>query len=214
MCARRSPEPACVREELAPGSWIHHDPAFLGAERAEELGLRLREELAFESHVIRLFGREVAEPRLSAWHGRPGRTYRYSGRDRVPAPLTPTLLELLDLLEERLGERFDGVLGNLYRDGADSMGWHADDEPCFGPEPTIASLNFGAARRFLLRPRRGEAGGLEREFSLGAGSLLVMGGCMQRTHRHAVPKTRRPVGWRLNLTFRRFVTLGDAAADA
>jgi alkylated DNA repair dioxygenase AlkB len=96
----------------------------------------------------------------------------------------------------------NAALANYYRDGRDSMGWHADDERELGPSPddvAVASLSLGAARRFLLRHRtRGET----RELALGDGSLLVMRGTTQRHWRHALPKTRAAVGPRLNLTFR------------
>jgi alkylated DNA repair dioxygenase AlkB len=93
------------------------------------------------------------------------------------------------------------VLLNLYRDGRNSMGWHADDEPELGPEPAIASLSLGATRRFRLRPRPGL---VHPPFSLelASGSLLLMRGATQRHWQHALPKTTRSLGPRLNLTFR------------
>ena len=91
------------------------------------------------------------------------------------------------------------MLVNAYRDGADSMGWHADDESELGPEPLIASLSLGAKRRFLIRPKNG---GSSSAFDLGCGNLLVMRGKSQQEWQHCVPKTRKAVGLRINLTFR------------
>ena len=92
------------------------------------------------------------------------------------------------------------MLCNLYRDGRDSMGWHSDNEPELGDAPVIASLSFGAMRRFLLRHRRDP--GRRLALDLPSGSLLVMAGTTQQNYRHALPKTTRKVGARINLTFR------------
>ncbi|GAB5541235.1 MAG: alpha-ketoglutarate-dependent dioxygenase AlkB [Sandaracinaceae bacterium] len=162
----------------------------------------LRATLPLRAETLVLFGREVTTPRLTSWHGDPGCVYRYSGRRFAPAPWTDALAALRARLREACGVDFNSVLANYYRDGADSMGAHADDEPELGPSPAdvrIASISLGARRRFLLRPR---AGGASIPYSLGEGSLLEMGGTLQRTHTHRVPKTKREVGPRLNLTFR------------
>ena len=101
------------------------------------------------------------------------------------------------------GHEFNGVLLNLYRDGRDGMGWHADDEPELGPEPVIASVSLGAERRFRLKHRRLPEARLD--IVLPHGSLLVMAGATQRHWVHALPKAAAPVGARINLTFRRVV---------
>jgi len=105
-------------------------------------------------------------------------------------------------VSEAAGAAFNSVLANLYRDGRDAMGWHADDERELGPEPVIASLSLGAARRFALKHR---ASGERLNLALQPGSLLIMRGPTQRHWLHALPRTARPVGERLNLTFRRIV---------
>jgi alkylated DNA repair dioxygenase AlkB len=92
------------------------------------------------------------------------------------------------------------VLANRYRDGRDAMGWHSDDEPELGPAPVIASVSLGASRRFVLKHRDDPAQKLALE--LDHGSLLVMAGATQRHYKHALPRTARPVGERINLTFR------------
>ncbi|MEO8011625.1 MAG: alpha-ketoglutarate-dependent dioxygenase AlkB, partial [Dokdonella sp.] len=109
-----------------------------------------------------------------------------------------------DELAQRLGIRFNGVLANRYRDGQDSMGWHSDDERELGEQPLIASLSFGAVRRFRLRHKNSGAKPIAIE--LESGSLLVMAGATQQNYRHDLPKTARAVGERINLTFRRIVT--------
>jgi len=108
--------------------------------------------------------------------------------------------------------RPDAALVNLYRDGRDAVGWHADDEAYLGPDPLVASLSLGAPRRFVLRPRpAGPSAGRSRvEIVLGDGDLLVMGGATQRRWQHSVPRSSRPVGARVNLTLREAAGRGRA----
>jgi alkylated DNA repair dioxygenase AlkB len=176
------------------------DPQFLGAGSAASAFAALRDAIAWERHRIRLFGRECDVPRLSCWIGDPDARYRYSGTDFAPRPWPAALLVLRDQVQEACGTCFNSVLANRYRDGRDSMGWHSDDEPELGPEPVIASLSLGATRRFLLRHRRDP--GRRLALDLGPGSLLVMRGATQSNYRHALPRTARAVGERINLTFR------------
>ena len=159
----------------------------------------LRSEIRWERHRVRIRGREIECPRLSGWQG--DATYAYSGLTLRPAPWTPGVAAVRRGIEAAVEETFNSVLANLYRDGADRLGWHSDDEPELGPAPVIASVSFGAPRRFLLRPKRG--GGASVPIVLEPGSLLVMRGATQRNWMHCVPPTRRPVGPRINLTFRR-----------
>ncbi len=161
---------------------------------------RLRRDLEWRSQEILLFGKPVLQPRLMDWYADPDVTYRYSGLTLAPKAWPPVLRELRVRLEAHCGAGFNSVLCNAYRDGQDSMGWHADDEPELGPLPLIASLNFGATRRFRIRPK---GGGASVGVELQSGSLLLMSGRSQADYQHAVPKTRRPVGPRINLTFRK-----------
>ncbi|TAA28747.1 alpha-ketoglutarate-dependent dioxygenase AlkB family protein [Pseudoxanthomonas winnipegensis] len=173
---------------------------WLAPEDAQALQQQLTETLPWSIHRIRLFGRWVDSPRLSCWIGDPQAVYRYSGQTFAPHPWTQALAALRDRLREELGVPFNSVLANLYRDGRDAMGWHSDDEPELGTEPVIASLSLGAARRFVLRRRDDHA--VKQTLVLEPGSLLVMRGACQRDWQHALPRTARPVGPRLNLTFR------------
>jgi alkylated DNA repair dioxygenase AlkB len=173
---------------------------WLAPEDAQALQQQLTETLPWSIHRIRLFGRWVDSPRLSCWIGDPQAVYRYSGQTFAPHPWTQALAALRDRLREELGVPFNSVLANLYRDGRDAMGWHSDDEPELGAEPVIASLSLGAARRFVLRRRDDHA--VKQTLVLEPGSLLVMRGACQRDWQHALPRTARPVGPRINLTFR------------
>ncbi len=177
---------------------------FLPADCADGFFNTLQSSLAWAQHRVRVFGREHPTPRLCAWYGDRQARYAYSGQALEPLPWTPALADIRARLEAALGIPFNSVLCNLYRDGADSMGWHSDDEASLGPRPVIASLSLGATRRFLLRHRRRRELG-PVDLPVAHGDLLLMAGDTQRHWQHAVPKTRRPVGPRINLTFRRVV---------
>ncbi|MDO7875089.1 alpha-ketoglutarate-dependent dioxygenase AlkB [Hymenobacter sp. ASUV-10] len=185
-----------------PAADLWLDPHFLSPTLAAALCDDLRAAVPWEQRSIRLFGREVAQPRLTAWYGDPGAAYTYSGLRWEPRPWRQQLDTLRRRVEAATGHRFNSVLLNLYRDGHDSMGWHADDEPELGPAPTIASLSLGATRRFRLRPRPGGPAAEPLGLDLGSGSLLLMRPPTQAHWQHALPKTSRAVGPRLNLTFR------------
>lgn len=184
-----------------PGAEVMFDPAWLDVPAADALFDALLSTVPWDVHRIRLFGREVASPRLSCWIGDPGASYRYSGTRFDPHPWPACLQPVRARLSREFGVVFNSVLANRYRDGRDGMGWHADDEPELGPRPVIASVSLGVERRFRLKARA--PGGAELSLSLPHGSLLVMSGDTQAQYRHALPKTARPVGERINLTFRR-----------
>lgn len=169
---------------------------------ADQLFKLLWEEIAWEQHTITLYGRTVRTPRLTAWMG--DGPYRYSGIVNEPTSWPEALVELRERLHDELGVDFNSCLANLYRDGADSMGFHSDNEPELGPQPTIASISLGDRRRFVLRHRRT---GERWSWDLGHGDLLVMRDESQSDYAHAVPKTSRQVGPRMNLTFRRFLRI-------
>ena len=159
----------------------------------------LMAEIAWEHHAITLFGRTTPTPRLTSWFG--DSAYRYSGIVNEPAAWPKPLAELQGRLCRELNADFNSCLANLYRDGTDSMGYHSDNEPELGPRPTIASISLGDRRRFVLRHRATR----ERwNWDLGHGDLLVMRDESQSDYAHAVPKTSRAVGPRMNLTFRLF----------
>jgi alkylated DNA repair dioxygenase AlkB len=147
-------------------------------------------------------------PRLTAWYADSGWSYSYSGVTHEAIPWTPELLAVKERVEAAAGTTWNSLLLNLYRDGRDSIGFHADDEPELGINPIVGSVSLGAARRFILKhPASGE----KLEFALPHGSLLVMGGTSQHHWRHGVPKTKKRVGPRINLTFRRIVVPASKA---
>lgn len=171
---------------------------------AESALQRLVDETPWRSESIVVWGKRHPQPRLTAWYGDPGAIYSYSGIRLVPLPWTCTLRLIKESVERLAGAAFNSVLANYYRTERDSMGWHSDDEPELGPEPTIASVSFGAPRTFVLRHKSDDHRPTVR-LRLCAGSVLIMKGATQRCWRHAVPKQTRAAGPRVNLTFRSIV---------
>lgn len=181
---------------------FEYRPGWIGGRAADTLLTCLREELPWRQYTIRLFGRELPQPRLTAWCSDPGTEYRYSGICLGPAAWHPALDALRRRLDEQIGSGFNCVLANAYRDGQDAMGWHSDDEPELGGQPLIASVSLGQPRTMRIRPR---GGGPSRAILLEHGSLLVMSGRSQADWQHAIPRSRKPLGLRVNLTFRRIL---------
>lgn len=193
-------QPGTAPRELLPrdGSALFV-PEFLAAAQAEQHFRRLHEALHWEQRSLRIAQREIPQPRLAAWIADAGVHYSYSGLSLRRQDWTHELLALRALVEARAGQRFNGLLANLYRDGRDSVAWHADDEAELGPEPVIASLSLGATRRFELRHEENRE---TVRVDLSAGSLVVMSGLSQARWRHRVPKQPRIDAARINLTFR------------
>lgn len=188
-----------MRIPLASGAWLDHDPAWLPPAEADDVLAALRDELAWEQREIVLFGRRILQPRLIAWAGDLG--YRYSGQTLEPRAFTPAAARLLARVRAETGAPFNHVLVNRYRSGEDSMGLHADDEPELGPDPLVAIVSLGAARRLVVKPRR-RRDRQRHDLELGHGALLVMGGTVQRHYVHGVPRWPGAAGERISLTFR------------
>lgn len=160
----------------------------------------LVEAIAFQQLSLRMYGKDVPQPRLVAWYGPCDYTY---SRLTLPAQSLPERLQgLMAVASDLAGEQFNSVMCNLYRDGSDSVAWHADDEPEFGGDPVIASMSFGATRRFAVRDNAQKT---RTTWDLTDGSVLVMGRGVQPNYQHSIAKTKKPVGQRVNLTFRRTV---------
>lgn len=192
--------PLIKQTNLAPFDgalyWLR---GFYPPDRAWALFKTLYSGLDWRQEQLFIYGRWLKVPRLMAWYGDAGAHYRYSGVDHVPLPWTAELLDLRADIQTVCGQGFNSVLANLYRDGRDSMGCHADDEKELGANPVIASLSFGDCR--LLRFRH-PASGCKLDVELASGDLLVMAGELQHHWRHELPKTRQAKQPRINLTFR------------
>ena len=184
---------------LKDGELVYFPHLFSG-EEANLLLKALLENIHWQQESMMMYGKQVPFPRLMAWFGDTGSSYSFSGKTYHPSPWTKDLLYIKSRIEEEAGVTFNSVLVNRYRNGQDSMGWHADDEPELGRDPVIASFNLGASRRFMLRHKTEKDQRYELE--LQHGSLLIMKGALQHHWQHQVPKTTRPLGERINLTFR------------
>lgn len=154
----------------------------------------------WKQEYIKLYGKPVSIPRLTAWYGDSGKSYTYSKIAMNPEPWTSALLKIKSRIEALSGVQFNSVLINLYRSGSDSVAWHSDDEPELGDNPVIGSVSFGGTRRFVFRHKYKKE--LKKAVDLAHGSFLIMKGSTQHFWQHQVPKTAKPVEPRINLTFR------------
>lgn len=168
----------------------------------------IAETSAWRQEKLRMGGVPIPFPRLIAWHGDPGVSYRYSGTKNVAAGWTEPLLEVREYLKEHFGQSFggqthgfNGVLLNWYRSGKDSIGRHSDDEGDLVPEAPIVTISLGATRTMRFRPKGGSASD-ETHLKLSDGSLMVMYGDCQKTHTHEIRKEPTASGERISLTFR------------
>ena len=165
----------------------------------------LMTEVAWQPDEVVLFGKHVVTKRLVAWYGDANFSYAYSGTTKEALPWSPQLLELKAAVETASGETYNSCLLNLYHDGNEGMGWHSDDEKTLLKDAPIASVSFGAERKFCFKHKREQEHALEPvSVMLAHGSLLVMKGTIQRHWLHSLPKLAKVKTPRINLTFRTF----------
>lgn len=183
-----------------PNAEVIYIPRFYDQKKADEYFEHLRTSTQWQQDDIKIFGKTYAQPRLTALFATNEKPYRYSNITMTPKKLTPELQQIKRDIEAFCPHEFTTVLLNLYRTGMDSNGWHADNEKELGKNPLIASLSLGASRVFHFKHRTIK----EESYKLNLehGSLLIMKGEMQHFWLHQIPKTKRPVKERLNLTFR------------
>ena len=178
-------------------------PELIPATEASHYLALLLNELHWQQETLILFGKKTPTPRLTGWYGDIGAIYRYSGVTHWPQPWTEALTVLKQHVEHACQYHFNSVLANLYRNGRDTVGWHADNEKTLGPNPLIASLSLGATRTFKLRHIKTRD---TVAIPLTSGSLLVMGGELQHHWHHCLPRTTKVDAPRINLTFRRIIS--------
>lgn len=197
------PDNQHLRQIPVENGLLLYFPDFISMSECDQHRLRLQKEINWKQETIRIFGKSYPTPRLTAWYGDEGKTYSYSGLKLSPNAWTESLLEFKAGIEIATNYKFNSVLLNWYRDGSDSMGWHADNEKELGLNPIIASLSLGAPRMFRLR----EIENHKNRFGLTLenGSLLLMAGSFQHYWQHSLPRSARPMGDRINLTFRKIV---------
>jgi len=183
-----------------PDAAIIYYPHFFDKKEADAIFEQLTTEIPWHQDNIRVFGKIHPQPRLTALFGNEGKTYSYSNIKMQPHPWNLLLQKIKSQIETVVKTDFTTVLLNQYRDGKDSNGWHADNEKELGINPIIASLSFGVERVFQLK--HNSISGLKQNILLEHGSLLVMKGTTQHFWKHQIPKTAKPIGSRINLTFR------------
>jgi alkylated DNA repair dioxygenase AlkB len=178
---------------------IEYYPDFFSSVKANDLLLKLQNEIPWQQDNITVYGKSHAQPRLTALFGNEGKPYGYSNIVMQPHHWSPLIIFIKEEVEKVCNETFTTVLLNLYRDGQDSNGWHADNEKELGRNPIIASVSFGAERVFQLKHNKLE---LKQNIVLQHGSLLIMKGATQHFWKHQIPKTKKKIEARINLTFR------------
>lgn len=183
-------------QECDRADWRSTDWKTLNAEQMAQTQFT---NIRWKQDYIRMYGKVLPLPRLTAWYGDSQKSYTYSGITSAPNEWNKGLLYLKAQIEQCAGVAFNSVLLNWYRSGEDTLSWHADDEPELGTNPVIASANFGATRDFKLRENATQQ---TITLPLKHGTLLIMRGALQHHWQHSVPKRLKVNGSRYNLTFR------------
>ncbi|SDF22590.1 alpha-ketoglutarate-dependent dioxygenase AlkB family protein [Cellulophaga baltica] len=183
-----------------PDSDLIYYPNFFDTVSADSYFALLREQTPWQQDDITVFGKKYAQPRLTALYANNDKAYSYSSISMRPHVFTKELLQIKDEVDTFAQTTFTTCLLNLYRDGKDSNGWHADNEKELGQNPIIASITLGEERFFHLKHRTNK--NLKHKLLLEHGSLLLMKGATQHHWLHQIPKTAKPIQERINLTFR------------
>ncbi len=187
-------------QPMLDGELIIYNNFFTELE-SEEIFQQLIDSIKWRQDKMKIFGKEVNLPRLTAWYGDTEKSYTYSGITMNPEPWLPILLSIKESIEKVAEAKFNSVLINLYRNGKDYVSWHSDNERELGMNPIIGSVSFGETRRFQFRHKLNKE--LDKvEINLTNGCLLLMKGSTQNFWQHQIPKTSKQLKNRINLTFR------------
>lgn len=184
--------------QIPNGEYLHIRRFFSKSLSDEYFGTLLKA-IDWKQEKMNMYGKELLFPRLTAWYGDNDKPYTFSGITLQPNKWTTELLEIKKEVETKVDASFNSVLLNRYRNGNDSISWHTDAEKELGKNPVIASVNFGATREFQLKHINTNK---NISIELSHGSLLIMMGELQHFWKHQIPKTKKTVGERINLTFR------------
>ena len=180
--SRKKDEPIEIRN----GTYLYIENFFTRSEADYFLNDFINN-IVWEQQSMNMYGKLIPFPRLTTWYGDNDKPYSFSGITLKPHPWNESLLKIKQKIEPLSGVVFNSVLLNRYRNGNDSISWHTDAEKELGINPVIASVNFGEERVFQL---------------LKHGSLLIMMGELQHYWKHQVPKSKKLMKERINLTFR------------
>ena len=172
---------------------------FFNKQESDSFFKLLEQNILWKQESMKMYGKEVKFPRLTAWYGDNTKQYTFSGITLQPNPWNEELTAIKQRIEKVAKVDFNSVLLNMYRSGKDSISWHTDAEPELGKNPVIASVTFGETRNFQLRHKETKE---KIDIELTDGSLLVMQGELQHYWQHQIPKTSKEKSVRINLTFR------------
>lgn len=178
---------------------VYFMPAFLTDTQASLLFATLIKKANFVHDELTMFGKKIVTARKVAMYAQQPLSYRYSGQTRYATQYFEELATLQQRLVDTTGEPFNACLLNLYHDGTEQMGWHADNEKEIAPQSAIASISLGAPRRFVFKHRQTKE---KVELVLPSGSLVIMKGTVQQHWLHSLPKMMRVKEPRINLTYR------------
>lgn len=178
---------------------VYFFPEYFNKPDSDRLFKSLTDTIKWQQDQIKLYGKTINLPRLTAWYGANNKPYTYSGISMKPHPWTADLLEIKNNIEKEAAVSFSSVLLNLYRDGRDNVSWHCDNEPELGINPVIGSVSFGAARTFKFRHLQDKT---VKKIELTHGSFVLMKEETQHKWEHEIPKTNKKLTPRINLTFR------------
>jgi len=188
----------CIQLKMQDAD-VYYYPIFFEKNLADRFFEILSTSILWQQDDIKVFGKVYKQPRLTALYASNNNSYTYSNITMKPHQFTEELLLIKSKIETICSETFTSCLLNLYRNGQDSNGWHADDEKELGPEPAIASISFGEERVFHFKHKTKD---LKQKIVLQHGSLLLMQGKTQEHWLHQIPKSKKNMKPRINLTFR------------
>ncbi|MBS1685367.1 MAG: alpha-ketoglutarate-dependent dioxygenase AlkB [Bacteroidetes bacterium] len=189
----------CIGQNSITNGEVIYLPKFFDKNESDEFFVSLRNNILWRQESMKMYGKKVDFPRLTAWYSDSERPYAFSGITLKSNLWNHDIVAIKNKIEPKAGVVFNSVMLNLYRSGNDSISWHSDSEPEFGRNPVIASVNFGETRTFQLRHIQTKE---KLEIELTHGSLFIMLGELQHFWQHQVPKTTQIKKERINLTFR------------
>ncbi len=179
---------------------VDYHPFAFSTEEVKAYFSYLSTEISWQQDVVKLFGKTYITDRKVAWYAEKPFIYRYSGQSKIALPFSPTLLDIKSRVEKLTGSAYDACLLNYYHNGSEGMGWHSDNEKSISPNSSIASVSLGATRKFQFKHK---TQGLKLDLILDSGSVLDMREETQEFWLHALPKSKKIAGARINLTFRK-----------
>jgi alkylated DNA repair dioxygenase AlkB len=182
---------------------VNYYGKLMSASEANAMAQALLDRIEWRNDEAVIYGKRIITKRKVAWYGEEAFSYTYSNTTKTALPWTPELIFLKNLAEKHSGETYNSCLLNLYHDGSEGMAWHSDGEKDLRKNGAIASLSFGAERKFCFKHKKS---GEKIDVFLEAGSLLVMKGETQTHWLHRLPPTTKVHQPRINLTFRTIVT--------